>query len=223
MALAKIFELPGLEDVPALTLSAFADATYAECERMVGLNRASPEFRRGIADAVFFSSCLHKAPPKRASDLRKQLTRIEKHARNAAAELQQLSKALALISLTERPPKTIAALIRPTANAELLDFAETMRTLAETLEDRGGRGRMAGFALFVPLLADAFGRATGRRATLTWNEHNNCYEGQFWELIDHVLPRAEIVAGDRFAPKGPIARGRHAQRILTAMDKTPAV
>jgi hypothetical protein len=141
---------------------------------------------------------------------------VERRAAAAATALQQLSEALDQTVFHDLLPES--SLTAPSALHGLAAFA---RQAAGILKDKGGRSRMAAFDLFIRLLADTFGRAAGCPAGLTWSEHRSCYQGRFWELIEHVLPRAKMIAGDGFAPAGDIARGRQVQRVLTRMDKTP--
>jgi hypothetical protein len=70
------------------------------------------------------------------------------------------------------------------------------------------------------LIADAYSRATGRRAAITYDPLRECYSGQFWEFINHLLPRVAIIAGDGFAPQNPLALGKAVHRALKQMDKT---
>jgi hypothetical protein len=93
---------------------------------------------------------------------------------------------------------------------------------ASRTKDAGGPPKMVAFGIFVRLLADAFGRATGHRAGMTWHEHRERYEGRFWELIEVLLPVAKLVIGEGFAPKTPSARGKAIQRWLDRMDTTKA-
>jgi hypothetical protein len=221
-AISRLFDTRDFANGRALLLDAISESELRKCEELIGLRKPIPEFRQGIADAIFLSGCLHRAAPKRASTVRSEFKAIERQATAAAKSLEQLSTALAQTILCGLLPDSLSSLMAPLAIDSLYALATATGQAADRLNDRGGRARMTAFDTFIRLLADAFARATGHPAGLTWSEHRNRYEGLFWDLIDRLLPKAEIIAGGGFAPVGDIARGRQAQRILTAMDKTPS-
>jgi hypothetical protein len=204
----------------------FSEAELSECEGLVGLKHPNAEFRAAITDAVFLALCLHTSPPKRASTVRKEMTLLAKRAVEAATALQQLSaafdQAVPLLRSRDAPPEPAATLMASATLDHLRSLAEAARQSAQgTKADVGGRTRMVAFDIFIRTLADAFGRATRQPAGLTWNPDDTSYEGRFWDLVDRVLPRAEMIAG-KFAPESHIALGRQIQRILTRMDITSA-
>jgi hypothetical protein len=216
--MAKIFAALGAEDFKSNPLP---DELLDQCEETIGLNRQDPEFRRYIADIVMLSSVVHERPLERPGDVRKQHAIVEKRARTAAAELKRLTEAITTFGpLCYLSETTLFRLNRDVVIPGLLDLAEVAQRATAECQDRGGRSKMAGFDFFVRFLADAFGRATERRAGITWNAHRSRYEGRFWDLLESVLPYALAYAGDGFAPIETGARGKQVQRILSAMDKT---
>jgi hypothetical protein len=78
--------------------------------------------------------------------------------------------------------------------------------------------------MLVFTLAAAYGYTTGRRATLTWNEHRQRYTGALWDLIQALLPQTVAHAGKKFAPATEAGCGRKISRtlaVLANMDLIP--
>jgi hypothetical protein len=166
---AKLFAVPGMEELEA-TPFRLSDKLLEKCERTIRLSHQNPDFRRHVADAVLIAFFVHKTPLVRG---RKQLALIEKHARAAATELDRLANAIAEVGLSSEFFRLNIAVVIP----GLIELAELVQEVLAKHKDRGGRRRMDGFSLFIRFLADAYGRATGRRAGITWNL--NRYEGRF--------------------------------------------
>jgi hypothetical protein len=221
-AIAKLFDIPGFGEGWALVLNAFSETELRGCECAIGLIKPNPQFRVGIANGVFVALCFRAAPPKRASTVRSEFKTVAKQAAAAATSLQRLSAALDQTMLHDQLPEPLASLMAPPALHLLRGLAEIARQAADTLKGTPGRPLAMAFDVFIRQLADTFTRATGKPAGLTWSSYRNRYEGRFWNLIECVLPRTKTIVGDGFAPQDSIARGRQVQRILTAMDKTPA-
>jgi hypothetical protein len=219
---ADLCENPELGDGRSLVLAVFKETELRDCEQRVGLHKPTPEFREAIAEAVLFACLLHRAKPKRASIVRGELKLVERKAAAAAMSLQQLSEALDQTMIRDLFPETIASLTAASTLNSLRGLEVISRDAASRFNDETGRSPLVAFGSFIRLLADAFGRAAGRPAGLTWNEHHGRWEGRFWGLVGYVLPRAKMLAGDRFAPASDIALGRYIQHILTTMDKTTA-
>ncbi|HZV04172.1 MAG TPA: hypothetical protein VE999_03690 [Gemmataceae bacterium] len=93
---------------------------------------------------------------------------------------------------------------------------------AEALKDKGGAPKR--FIAFDALikgeegsangLADAYARATGSAAKVTWSEHREQYEGRFLALVEAVLPVARDIAEKAARheipfPKTARARGKY--------------
>jgi hypothetical protein len=223
-AMAKLFDIPELcQAWAALVLHVFSETDFQECERAIGLIRPNPEFRAGIADAVLVAVVLHFSAPKPPQTVRNEWANVAKQAAAAATSLEQLSAALDQTRLRDRLPESFTSLMATRGAIDLLrGLAEVAQRVADRVQGKPGRPKKVAFDAFVRQLADAFSRATERPAGLTWSDYRRRYEGRFWDLIAHVLPRAEAAAGSRLAPAKNRARGRQAQRILSAMDKTPA-
>jgi hypothetical protein len=94
-------------DAWALVLSALPETELAKCEQLIGLNRPDPEFREGVATAIFFSLVLHSIPLKRSSIVRREYKLIEKEAATAAKSLRQLSAALDQTVLRGMAPRLL--------------------------------------------------------------------------------------------------------------------
>jgi hypothetical protein len=204
--------------------SQFSDTNLNECEALIGLTRPDEEFRMAIVDAAFMALCLQVKPPKRRSAIRKDREFLAAQAAAAATALQRLSDIFPQV--VPRPPshvlrEPLATLMAPETINVLRELAEAAKPDADlTLTDTGGQPRVTAFSIFIRMLADAFGRATGKAATLTWDPLEDRYEGRFWKLVHQVLPIAEDLAGN-FAPRTESARGKKIQRVLKRMDKTP--
>src|SRR5205085_2627454 len=92
--------------------------------------------------------------------------------------------------LLPEPPASLTA--ASTLNW-LRRFEMIAREAASRLPDKTGRPSLAAFDSFIRLLADAFGRAAGRPASLTWSEARGGYKGSFWDLVGYVLPRTQTI------------------------------
>jgi hypothetical protein len=174
---------------------------------------------------------LHAPPPRRISEIRAELILVGKYAAATADALRQLSTAISKSvlqdALFEALPG-VAELIAPSA----LDHLRALAGIAEHFgerwrgKDRGGPTKMYAFDSLVRLLADAFARATGHRASLTYDAHQDKYTGKFWDLVETVLPKVGAIAeqgGRSLAqPSNRGARGTFIQRVLVSMDKTPS-
>jgi hypothetical protein len=207
----------------AATLASFSHSELQAIEREIGLQRPDPEFRTAIADAIVFCACVHAVPSKRYADIRKELTGIQKRAAAAASAVAALRDALHTAAMGEALKKHAPSL----NDAEFKELGARAGRAAAALvgKDKGGRPQMRAFDGLVRLLADAFSRATGDRATITWHEHHRQYEGRFWTLVEAVLPKAAAFAalsGRPLAqPNSPTARGKFIQRhTFGSMDKT---
>jgi hypothetical protein len=112
--------------------------------------------------------------------------------------------------------------------AEDLDAnSQAFRRLAETFAGKGGRLKhYPAFDALVAGLAQAFQRAAGRPAGVTWHEYRGRYEGQFLELVKALLPEVQHLAraatGQPLStPRTPMALGKSLQRLTERMDKSP--
>jgi hypothetical protein len=208
----------------------FAEDRWRDWENLIGLTQPNREFRDGIATAIFLAMCLHQAPPKRASIVRRELRAIARHAANAATALQWLGKAFAqalpLPLSGEEPREPLATLLAPATLDCLREWAQIAGHAANRVPvDTGGPAKkLVAFYIFIRVLADAFGRATGNRATVSWNEYRDpaCYEGRFFKLVELLLRMVTPIVGDGFAPSSALARGKAIQRNLALMDITSA-
>jgi hypothetical protein len=102
-------------------------------------------------------------------------------------------------------------------------LSSTLREQSQVQRDAGGRQRvMWGFDMLVRLLADNFAKATRRPAGVTWNEHCDRYEGQFFDLVNQVLQIpfefTEHWQRPFSAPKTNKGRGKYVQRVLRHME-----
>jgi hypothetical protein len=227
-ALTKLFSIPEVADAQALTLNAVSTSELEQCERVIGLDYASPQFRAGVAEAVTTCILTHFARLRRTSEICGELVIVNKRAEAAAMALQQLATALDQAALQDLLLERLGAtdLISPLVVSRLRDLAASAAQFADLCRarDKGGAPRMYAFSLLVTMLASAFNEATGRRAALTYNHHHGRYEGPFWNLLSTVLPKVSLIAeqsGRRLAqPSTADARGKYIARVLGGMDKT---
>jgi hypothetical protein len=140
--------------------SVLPEATFAECERCIGIGKASSEFRQDIIAAIFITVPFHLCPLKRYSDIRKELIQIERLATTAADALAELSGLLAELIFM----KNFAAIVNELYPREPLSIlADFARDAAPKLPpDRGGRPRAFAFDRFTE--ADS-GRVQSRHRT----------------------------------------------------------
>lgn len=103
-------------------------------------------------------------------------------------------------------------------------LARLATLLADIPSDRGGRPQFVAFKKLVQGLAQAFKRARGRPAKVTFNPVTNNFEGSFLHLLEAALPlAAELASRNGSAaldyPATPEARGKYVHR-LTANKAT---
>jgi hypothetical protein len=188
-----------------------------EFAKTIGLSVASPEFEQELIQALVLPVSFHLAPkPKKSSDLRKQMLRLDKAASRAAGAVRKVHLALDKVdpiyrmAILEQKPQLVFPLKTAITLQSLSDLAH-LYVVAFTRS--GGRPKMITFETLVKKLAVVFQRATGRAAKVTWNAYKKRHEGKFVNLVEAVLPIAlecaERLGPKMPCPKTPLARGKY--------------
>jgi hypothetical protein len=140
---------------------------------------------------------------RRASSLRKDLSRAGEEARLAQNNLRRLADILdglpeALHAELATLWGTLGEIARRSMEREI-SWLEQVSVITSMFDerlkklDRGGAPKMHAFEVLAKGLADAYQSAKGRRG-ITWNEHGQKYGGEFVELVRAVLPLATKLA-----------------------------
>jgi len=176
-----------------------------EYERVIGLTAPNQKFRSKLTDAIMACVFTHILTPyhRRASSLRKDLSRARKEARSAQNSLRRLADILddlpqALCDqltthwgiLGKIRHRSLEGEISWLQQGSVITSVYTKRL--KTL-DRGGAPKMRAFEVLRKGLADAYQSAKGRRG-ITWNEYGKKWGGEFVELVRAVLPLATKLA-----------------------------
>jgi hypothetical protein len=210
-------------------------AQHAEAWAATIRTEATAQFKEDVAAALH--ECLRKHIAaqnrlfKRPSDLRREFIKLAKQATMAAEELGKVQIILARLPPMYHDP---AFRMPPLSSTEydLFGLAEAARHHAKKAVDFGGRERMWAFTALAEGLAQAFQRAAGRAAKVTWSEHHDCYEGRFIKFVETavlpvVLEIAKTATGQPLPiPRTAKARGKFLQRLTAPggvkfMDITP--
>jgi hypothetical protein len=176
-----------------------------EYERTIGLTAPNYEFRSKLTDAIIACVVTHilTSYRGRVSDLRGNLAEANKEARSAENSLRKLSDILGDLPQSLRDKlathwgifgeiahrsleREISWLIDVSVHTD--KFSEALKTL-----DRGGRPKMRAFQVLARRLRDAC-QSAGRSAGVTWNPVSGSYEGEFYKLVQAVLPLASKLA-----------------------------
>jgi hypothetical protein len=213
-------------------------ADFERYEAAIGLPSPQPALRDGIVTAVY--SCLlvnSVLPLKRYSDIREELTAIEKNARAAAGALNDLRASLDRLSPAIKDPlQKIWALSGGDLNT-LSELARRFCVLssiakqtAPSIQDRGGRPRKLPFQTLINVLADAYETATDQGATVSTlvssDPTREQYTGPFVALVEAVWADGTFLAKQMAKPLDPIAskdaRGQYIKAVLRARRERDA-
>jgi hypothetical protein len=196
--------------------------------RTVGLRFSTQQFENDIIEAVVIAVSYHLAPkPKKFSDLRKQMVRVDKAAMSAAKKLRLLQSALDQVepiyrtAMLNQLPKLLAPPFTISHNIEAL--SNKAHLYSRGFATKGGTPKMIEFGMLVKHLATAFQRAVGRAAKVTWNAHDQRYEGKFVNFVEAALPIA-IECAQRLGPRlrCPVsarARGEYISELTRSARK----
>jgi hypothetical protein len=189
---------------------------------------ATPQFEQDLVDALLWCVLMHLEATnrKRASNIRKELLRIQREAMAAESSLSRLRDALNKLTPRYRElldehlesvakvAVSIVAKQAPWFHA-LSSVADLAGISAEIFKgaDKGGAPKMLAFSALVRVLARAFERAKNKQAKATWSDHDSRYGGEFVSLVEAVLPLAvrcaETPKRPMRYPKTAYARGKY--------------
>lgn len=189
---------------------------FPRCSHAIGAPVDKWDLIEAIAGCIF----LHVRGVMRPSAYRRSLLLQVKHARKAAGALDTFLS----IACSRRG---IGGGTYSWADLEgvierLTDIADFWEDVGKEKDDPGGRGKMIAFSSLVLTLADCFVKASGNPARVTYDKYLSGYKGQFWDLVETVLPivRTVIVkigGMPMVEPNSESARGKFIERV---MDKT---
>jgi hypothetical protein len=189
----------------------------SDFEKAVGLPLSTLQFKQDIVQALVESISFHLAPkPKKYSELRRQMLRLDKAAASAAKAVRRLHLVFEKVDPIYRDAilKQKSMLVSPLKNAltlQSLSDSAHIYSRGFAVAGAGGAPKMIAFEILVKGLATAFRRVVGRPAKVTWNAHQLRYEGKFVRLVETALPIAQqCVAqlGPKIAyPRSERARG----------------
>jgi hypothetical protein len=223
----------GPGDVDELVKAAVSN-NIAEWAKIVGLTPTDAQFDRfrgTLTGALHMCVRAHIDPPnrtnRRAPEVRKDFSALAKASTAAAKNLSDVEAIRARLPLMyhraafnlAHPPLSVAF--------ELEGLAAEARRYAMEWVDSSGQKRTKAFRALAQGLEQAIRQSTGRPASVNWNEHRDCYEGVFFDLVEITLLTVREVAravADRplWVPETAVARGKFLQRLkpVSRKDKT---
>jgi hypothetical protein len=201
----------------------------SEFAETIGLIVPGPNFEQEIIQALIESVGYHLSlKPKKRSDLRKQMLRLDKAARTAAKAVRKVQLALDKVdpiyraAILEHKPH----LVFPLKTAlTLQSLSDTAHIYVVGFSGSGGAPKMIAFEILVNRLGAVFQRAVGRAAKVTWNPYKKRYEGKFVKLVEALLPIAlectEGLGSKMPCPKIARARGKYISQITGSRASAP--
>ena len=209
-----------------------------EYEKTIGLTAPNHEFRSKLTDAIIACVFTHFLLKHRGrlSDLRGNLAEASKEARSAQNSLRKLSDILGDLPQSLRDElaarwglfgeiahrsleRQISWLVKVSVLTDV--FSEALKT-----RDRGGRPKMRAFQVLARGLRDACETA-GRSAGVTYNPVSGSYGGEFYKLVEAVLPLASKLAEMPQRPlpapqPGKFALGKYLSNLAPKVRKKNA-
>jgi hypothetical protein len=202
------------------------DLRSSDFAKAIGLTDSSPRFEQELTQALVEAVFYHLAPkPTTAKELREQMLRLDNAARKAAEAVREVHSALDQVdqiyrkAILEQKPQ-LAFPLRTALTLQSLSDLAHQYVVGSTRP--GGAPKMIAFEILVKRLAAAFRKAVGRDAKVTWNPHEQRFEGKFVKLVESVLPIA-LECAERFGCKMPcprtdLARGKYIQKITRLLS-----
>jgi hypothetical protein len=200
---------------------------------LLGLPHPCVELRDGIVEAALWCFLVHNLSPlKQYSEIRKELTAVQRHAAKSAGDLRKLSEALGELpkAWEELLSKGWARVTNGDDPAFLAMQLDALASLAQTGadalrgRDKGGPRRFLAFEVLVRTLAETFEAGTGKRPTASYSDSKGAYRGVFLDLVDAILPKVAKIAeasGRRLAqPHSEDARGKYISDLLRRLRST---
>jgi hypothetical protein len=202
-----------------------ADTIHGSIEQYAAVLGLQPnaQFQQDLNQAFFLCVLMHwdSPKPKNNSGVRKELRRVEKEAAAAAKCLRRLQVALENLTPSYRDAIVKNVEVPFRTALKLGGLSGWANIYATQLTRKGGAPKMLAFDTLIKWLARAYQNATGRAAKVTWNEHDNCYQGRFVSLVEAVLPVVCALAGTTppmRCPQSAGARGKFIYDATTSIE-----
>ena len=147
----------GLRQIIAAAIS----RSVPPIEKLLGFDQPNAPFRQGLSEAILLCVLRQKFPPKRPSQIAKQLKVISKNAVAAEENVRQLISRLENASGIYPPIKTRFLLKLREHTSEYASLSLLTCAHADALPDPGGRPELVAFRVLVERLIAVFKSATG--------------------------------------------------------------
>jgi hypothetical protein len=193
-------------------IAALIRARVSQWARAIG-SQPSPQFREDLVEAILICLLTERQPPKRRSQKRKILRRISTDASAAKKIIRRLD------SYLQETPFFYPSIQRRFLELgnlapELASLSSMARAHADMLlPDRGGTRGLLAFRVLVEGLRRAFEGATGEKASVTWNNYEERYEGSFLNL---VRPVSAVVAPSIAHPSSTLAEDAYVYKVVNS-------
>jgi hypothetical protein len=209
------------EEVPRV----FDSLRVAELARAIKLppNADLRRLEEDIHAAVRYCLNVHCASRFRSQrgEVRKTLDKISKRLSTTARKVRPLLDSLPWpLFFYGQPSKQATSLAD-----ELDTHSQAFGHLAKGLARKDSKPQYLAFNALAQSLAQAFQRAAGHPAGITWHPIEGRYEGQFFEFVKALLPGVQRLAKTAtgqplLAPSTRMALGKFLQRLIERMDTT---
>jgi hypothetical protein len=168
-------------------IAAAISSSCPEIETVLGLEQPTPQFREDLSHAILICVLTHKLPPKRRSQIAKQLRVISKDA-GAAAKIGRNLITRLTSSFLIYPPIQNRFVTKLEGYAfECESLSAMAGAHARVLKDPGGKRGLIAFRTLVDQLMPAFESVTGTAASVTWKDIEGIYVGQFLDFMRAVV------------------------------------
>jgi hypothetical protein len=180
----------------------------------IGLQAASPQFCQDLIEAILLCILTHAVPPRRRSETRKILLGISKQSADAAKTIRRLDASLK--ELTPLPPGIPRLTELDKQASELAELSAVAKRFAKNFIDLGGKRRMLAFHQLLEGLLRAFESATGHKASVSWSEHKDQYEGSVLKLVKIVLKVVRKIAPNMPCPSSDLAENIYVYKFVNS-------